>query len=361
MRLIRQSDLGDLAVGAAVLGTGGGGRAHLGMLIAEAAIERHGPVTLLDADEVPDDALVASLVMIGAPTVVIEKIPSGDEAERALAGLEQALGRPVTHVYPAEAGGVNSIVPFPVAASRGLPVVDADGMGRAYPELQMITATLFGMRATPLVIVDAGGDVVTIPGARDNVRAERLARAVTVEMGCTAIMAVYPMSGAELKRTLIHGTITRAQEIGAALRTARAGGGDPVDAVRAVLDGVRLFDGKVVDVNRRTAGGFNRGEMVLTADGRGEDFRVRFQNENLAAIDGGRIVATVPDLIIVLDSDTGAPVMTEDLRYGLRVSVIGAPCDPLWRSPAGLALGGPRYFGYDVDFVPVERLEAVST
>lgn len=37
----------------------------------------------------------------------------------------------------AEVGGANSFEPLVVGAKVGLPVLDADGMGRAFPELQV--------------------------------------------------------------------------------------------------------------------------------------------------------------------------------------------------------------------------------
>jgi len=67
-------------------------------------------------------------------------------------------------------------------------------------------------------------------------------------------------------------------------------------------------------------------------------------------------VTTVPDLIMSLDAATGLPIPTESLRYGLRVIVVGMPCDPQWRTPAGLAVVGPREFGYDMEYVPIEML-----
>jgi DUF917 family protein len=82
----------------------------------------------------------------------------------------------------------------------------------------------------------------------------------------------------------------------------------------------------------------------------------------LLAVRDGRVIASVPDLITILDAETGEPVTTEGLRYGFRVVVLGIPCDPRWRTPDGLALVGPRYFNYDIEFVPVEqRLEESST
>jgi uncharacterized protein len=94
----------------------------------------------------------------------------------------------------------------------------------------------------------------------------------------------------------------------------------------------------------------------------GGEMTVRFQNEHLVAILDGEVVCMVPDLIAILDTERGEPITTENLRYGFRVTVIGIPCDAKWRTPEGIALGGPRHFGYDIDFVPVEsRFGALAT
>ena len=140
-----------LARGAAVLGTGGGGDPYIGSLLARQALER-GPVTALALDEVPDDALVLFVAMMGAPTVMVEKLPSLDEVVKPVEALGTYLGRPVTHIACAEVGGVNSTIPIAAAAALGLPLVDADGMGRAFPELQMVLPTLWGVTASPLAI-----------------------------------------------------------------------------------------------------------------------------------------------------------------------------------------------------------------
>jgi len=67
----------------------------------------------------------------------------------------------------------------------------------------------------------------------------------------------------------------------------------------------------------------------------------------------GEVVATTPDLITLLDVDSGATVQTELVRYGLRTAVLGIPADPAWHTPEGIALFGPGRFGYDVPFHPV--------
>lgn len=346
----------DLAIGAAVLGAGGGGNPYLGALLAKLAIREHGPVELVTVDEVAGDALVVPIAGMGAPTVGVEKLPRGDEHVRALRALESYLGRPVTHTVSIEAGGSNSTVPFRAAAELGIPVVDADGMGRAFPEIQMVTATVYGVSATPMALADEKGNTAIIDTI-DNHWAERLARSLTIDMGCVAKIALYPLSGRQLQEVMIPGTISLAEQLGRLIRQTRAAHGDPIAAILGRLGGYRLFDGKISDVERRTETGFARGQARITGagDDAGSSLAIRFQNEHLAAVRDGEVVASVPDLIIVLDAETGAPITTEQLRYGFRVTVIAGPCDFRWRTAEGLALVGPRAFGYDLDYIPVEQ------
>jgi DUF917 family protein len=88
--------------------------------------------------------------------------------------------------------------------------------------------------------------------------------------------------------------------------------------------------------------------------------RLELQNENLVAMERGRVLASVPDLITVLDSETADAIASEVLRYGQRVTVIAFACDPVWRTERGIAVAGPRAFGYDFDYLPVEELADVS-
>jgi DUF917 family protein len=362
LRRVAEPELDDLAIGAAILGTGGGGNPYIGVLLAKQAIRAHGSVELVEVSEVPDDALVVPSAMMGAPTVMVEKIPRGDEIIRAFEALQDYLGRPITHTVSIEAGGLNSTTPFGVAARMAIPLVDADGMGRAFPEIQMVTPTMYGVSATPMALADEKGNTVILETI-DNRWTERFARSITIDMGCTAMIALYALSGRQLKESMVPGTLGLAEELGRIVRETRAAHGDPVQAVLDRLAGFRIFAGKIADVERRTEAGFAKGEAQIEGVGAdaGATLALRFQNEHLVAVRDGEVVASVPDLIIVLDAETGEPVTTEELRYGYRVSVLAAPCDPRWRTAAGLALAGPRYFGYEVDYLSVEeRFGAVA-
>lgn len=359
--------LPDLARGAALLGTGGGGDPYIGRMMVEAAIAEHGPVTVLDPDELDDDTFVISTAMMGAPTVMVEKIPKGDEAVNALRTLERHLGRRAEATIPMECGGINSMIPLTVAAITGLPVIDADGMGRAFPELQMETFGVYGVNATPMVVAGDHDETVLIDTGSDNRRAEWLARGCCIRMGGAALIAEYPMSGADVKRTAIRGTISLGIQLGRALRHAREQRHDPVSALTEALNNTlyrhlrELFAGKVIDVERRTVEGFTRGQVRIAAFGASDSvLEITFQNENLIAKVDGRMVTVVPDLICVLEADSGEPITSETLRYGQRVRVVAISTPDIMRTPEALGVFGPRCFGLDHDFTPVEEILAYS-
>ena len=356
-RTIDRNDLERLAIGAGILGTGGGGNPYLGKLQARQLLDQGKTIEVIPISEVPDDALVTTVGSIGAPVVSNERPKQGDEYLVSLRALETHLGRKITHVTCSEIGGSNSMAPMIVAAQANLPVVDGDGMGRAFPELQMDTFMIYGINPTPAVISDPRGHVAIFDRLDDPATLERYARTVTIQMGGSAGAAGPSMSGRELKRTLIRDTISLAIDIGDAVLNARSNHSDAVDAVLGITGGQRLFRGKIVDVDRRLVGGFARG--VLRIDGmgpnEGDTLSIDFQNENLIARNGsGTVLAIVPDLICIIDAETAEPITTELLRYGLRIEVIGIPAPEALKSDAAMRSVGPAAFGYnDVEFVPL--------
>ena len=355
-RLLTADDMEKLAIGATILGTGGGGDPYIGKLMALQAMEEYGPVRLIDVDDVPDEELVIPTAMMGAPTVMLEKIPNGSELVQAFRAIESFMGRKAAATTSCEAGGLNSTTPVGAAAKLGLPLVDADGMGRAFPEIQMVSFSVHGVPATPMVLTDEKGNL-TLLQTVNNLWTEKLARTATVAMGCSSMITLYPMTGAQMKACAIRGTLSYAIRLGEAVLEARTKKEDPVSRIVEETRGYRLFKGKIVDVLRRTTAGFARGTVKIEGidDYRGRTMEVEFQNENLVAMENGQVVASVPDLITLLEVETGSAITTEGLKYGYRATVIGMPCAPVWRTPEGLKVVGPRYFGYDVDYVPIEQ------
>ena len=311
----------------------------------------------MDPEEVPDDAILLPIAMMGAPTVLCEKGTGGNEYQVIYEMVSQYLGKPIYAVMPMEAGGVNSMLPIAAAARLGLPLVDVDGMGRAFPELQMVTFTIGGGSATPMAMVDEKGNSCIFRTVT-NKWTEEMARAVTMACGGSVSVSLYAMEGKFMKQYGVRGIVTRSETLGSAIRRVKeTTDKTPEEAFLEITEGYRLFKGKISDVLREVRSGFNFGKVML--DGIGEDkgksAYVEFQNENLTAVVEGRLMATTPDLICLVDTETFTPVPTDALKYGKRVLVVGLQCFPLWRTPEGLKLVGPRYFGVDTDYIPLEE------
>jgi uncharacterized protein len=341
-RLLDPDALRALARGCAVLGAGGGGDTYLALLQALQATEDFGPAHLVDVDELPDDALIMPCGGIGATMVSIEKIENGDEGERLRDHLQYLTG------------GGNGVLHATWASRMGLPLVDADGMGRAFPEVPQVTMQLAGISPSPAVMTDERGNLVVFQAISGHWM-ERLERAAAVEFGGSASSTEFSLTAAQARTATVRNSVSLAIRIGEAVTDVT---GSAVAALIAEIGAFQLVTGKVSDVDRRVTSGFVRGSVVV--EGLGEDagrlIRLELQNENLVALERGRILASVPDLISVLDSETADAIPTERIRYGQRVVVIAFPCDPIWRTDRGVAATGPRAFGYDFDYVPVEEL-----
>lgn len=359
MTQINIDDIKHIAIGASLLGAGGGGNPYVGTLMAISAVREKGPVQLIDPTDVPEDALVISASMVGAPAVSLEKFPNGNEYDKAFPLLEETYGQKAYATYPIEAGGINSMIPIMVAARRGLPLVDVDGMGRAFPELQMTTFAIAGHPVTPIVITDERGNNALVNTVDAN-WAEKIIRTITVKMGATSSVAGDAVHGKDLVADGVTGIISLSKQIGELIDSANDF--DTVDAalkqLLKITNGYKLFTGKITDINHTTKDGFNFGEVTIEGFGKFEQNfgSVSFQNENIIFKVNDQVLATAPDLITLVDVDTLIPVTNEELRYGKRVNVLGLPANPKWRTEIGITTVGPRYFGYDIDYVPLEQL-----
>lgn len=363
MREIGIQEIEDIALGAALLGAGGGGDPYIGKLTAIQAIKEHGPVKLIDPEEVPDGAFIMPAASMGAPTILTEKGVGANEFTKLFDMVSRYYGKPVYATMPMEAGGVNSMVPIAAAARLGIPMVDADGMGRAFPELQMVTFTIGGASASPMAFIDEKGN----SGILDTVTnkwTEDIARAATMTCGGTLTIALFCMDAETCRSFGVKGIVTRSEELGRAIRHAKdrasEAGLTPEQYFLQFTGGHKLFKGKISDVLRETRGAFNFGKVVLEGIGedKGSQAYVEFQNENLSCVVSGEYLATTPDLICLVDTETFMPVPTDALKYGKRVLAVGLECFDMWRTPAGLELVGPRYFGLDTDYIPVEKRSA---
>lgn len=350
----------DIATGAAFLGTGGGGDPYIGALLAREALDRHGKVRLIQLSDLNDDDAVFTSAMMGAPTVLIEKLMSLEESDCAVRALERRVGRTATAVIAAEIGGVNATLPIAFAALRGLPLIDADGMGRAFPALQMGTFNVAGISCAPVALADEYGNTVVVESLSAAV-AEKLARPVVSAMGASAAISCYAMTGAQAKMAAVPGTISAARMIGEAIIRNGASSKAPLARLIEALESIPLyrrarqvFHGKIVALSRDTTRGWVLGRCEVESPDRRSHAVIEFQNENLIVEIDGEVVVIVPDLITIVDFETARAIPTESLRFGQRVSVIACSAPAQLRTPAALDVVGPAAFGLSHPYRPFD-------
>ncbi|MDC8829486.1 DUF917 domain-containing protein [Alteromonas gilva] len=359
MNSLTVDDLEALSLGAVFLATGGGGDPYLPMLLARQALQEYGPVTLLPVEALDDNAHIVALGAVGAPTVSLELLPSVDEASETLREYETQTGHKVDAVAAFEVGGGNSLLPIMAAVGRGLPVIDGDGMGRALPEAQMMTFAIAGAKPTPAVARDYAGNTASF-STSDTHTYERHIRAFAMAAGGMITAAEHPMRGAFIKQAIIPGTISFAVQLGQLLMRHRG----PVEQIVAPLEqlfadsvyGVcrLLFTGKVVDKSTKIVGGYDVGTALIDAfDSTEASLEVAIKNEYLLARQQHKILASVPDLIIIVDYDTSQPINAERLKFGQRVGVMAVGCPAFYHCDAALEVVSPRAFGFDLDYQPL--------
>lgn len=352
MRELTIEDIDELTLGATLLGTGGGGDPYIARLMVRQAMEDFGPVKVVAASDLPPDGRVLTIAVIGAPTVIVEKIPAGTEFLGAVKALSSYLGEKPVAIMPIEVGGMNTLIPLAVAAELGLPVVDADGMRRAFPQIEMTVFTLGGIPASPMSVADEKGNVVVFETTNNQV-AEKLARGTVIMLGMANAISCYPMTAQQVVDTAIQGSMSYCVDLGRRLSAVQRGEEGAWDEFADFAQATKIFSGKIIDLERRTTEGFARGTVVIEHFQDAErTMRIEIQNELLIAIEDGRAVVTPPDLICMLDHENATPITTETLAYGQRVDIVALPCAPEWHQDGFLDVVGPKAFGYDLDYVP---------
>jgi DUF917 family protein len=216
----------------------------------------------------------------------------------------------------------------------------------------MTSVAVAELQCYPFALADIRDNEVIIPRAESWRWMERISRKVCTEVGSIAATCKAPRTGREIKDHAVLYTTTKAIDLGRAVIAARRQHLDPTQAILDACDGLRLFTGKVIDIERRATEGFLRGraEIEGLGDDAGDLFTVHFQNEFSVGYRGENPVVMTPDLICVVDSVSGDGIGTDVIRYGQRVSVLALPAPAVFLTEAGLRNVGPRAFGFDLDF-----------
>ncbi len=370
VRTLTEQELVDMMMGSSIQASRGNNTASMVQRVKE-AIAQGRKFTLIAVEDVPDDWTTVTPAGIGGggaweyvrERVKKQNLPTiPNSSARAIEALSKHIGKKFNAVVRIEAAGA-TLSALMAASELGVPLVDACLSGRARPEVQQQVPWLIGIPSTPAALVTRFGDTIILDKAVDDFRSEDLARAIAVASGGGASMAMNAMSGRDLKRGgAITGAVSQAILLGRTAREAVAKGADPVAALVKAVNGFKLFQGTVTKAVGKGDRGFTWWDVELKGTGEytGHTYRVWVKNENNVTWLDGIPDAMAPDFIADLDPKTGDAHFGGDLgayREGAEVAIIGWPNSPLWRTPKGLEVFGPRHFGFDFDYVPIEQLQ----
>lgn len=353
MRDLSQQDLTDLVEGAAVFSSGGGGDPVVGLNVVEKLLEKRRTVRLIEPSEVPEDAVVVSFACVGATANVAYH---GDAAVKTLSSLEKFLGTSVFALIPVELGAFSTLAALDVAARHGIPVVDADGAGRAVPETHLQAYMIDGVASAPTVIADLDAKKTLLVKRGDPKSVEQIARRLSAEWNQMVYAAGVVLTGKQVRSSPVLNTLSTSIRMGMLLRKA-------VDPLRAILrenSGFSLFEGVVTDLKNETKDAFTWTtlEMTGTHSHEGSELKMKSKNGFLIAYKDRKPVAMAPDIITVVNSETCKTVPAENTVEGNKLVILGIPAPPQWRTRQGLHVWEEVMRRSDINeqYMPIEKL-----
>lgn len=332
-------DLRDILKGATFLGAGGGGSLSDGLKLLDklpstvTGIELF-PVTAMK----PEDSAVF-VAGIGSPKAFQDR-QDFDEAITAFRAMQREIaaeGRSLSYIMSGEMGGMNTAVPLYVAAREGLPFLDADGNGRAVPELGTGLFPLGAVPPVPLVMAARNGDSVTIRlgDPTDYGDAENVARALAVAYGMVAAFSTWPVDRQAIESKLDVGGVSKALAVGRALSAAADIEG-LATAMQQAAGAKLVTSGVIKAIEVKTEGGFDYGTTFVSSDGPGPSLWIDFKNENmLARAESGDVIDTVPDIIAIVNTDTMEPLSNAETAEGQKVAVFVCRAPQAWYASSG--------------------------
>ncbi|MCP4720294.1 MAG: DUF917 domain-containing protein [Desulfobacteraceae bacterium] len=366
MMKLGEKELKDIANGSCLLASGGGGTIDAPQWIIPEILKFENQVTLIDLEEIKSGTQGAVVACMGSPKA-LKDIGFHGSAFRAWDLLEQTINTKFSFSVSVETGSVNTFIAMLTAARMGIPIVDADGAGRAVPTLAMLTFSE-PIPISPFTIANEASTRYHEPNAQAALYGdtpsdiENLARpfiSVPKEFDQTAGVAGWAMDKENIlsKHPLISGTITRARKAGRALRKSN----DPIKALEKFFgpDFFLLFKGKLTHIVQAESGGFDRG--VLTFKNDKKTVHIVNQNENMIAWDADKNIplAMAPDSISYVN-EKGIALSNADLEPGDSIYIIGIRADKRLREDPYLKnqfLTGLQNVGYYGKYVPLEQLQ----
>lgn len=373
VELTCREQIEDFVRGLTFYGTGGGGSYQRGIDLLVDQLSKGNKIGWVDIDKLENDEFTCCPFLMGSlagPSKVAQKemtelynLPEqlSDETARmvkAIHALENKMGEKVAALVPIELGGSNVAACISAAAEMGIHCLDGDYTGRAIPEIQQTTPYIFEQELLPITACDAWNNMATIEKTINWRMAERIGKQLSVAGFSYSSQAGFFARGIDTKKSIIKNTLSECLKIGEFLRKVVEEGKDPADEIAILANGWVITKGKVTRkiVEDRDDYYYVTHEITGTEDYEGQDLKIWVKNESHISWLNGEVFVTSPDMIQIIDKKTGHPYTNNVIEEGMEVSVIVMKAREVFRKERGIEVLGPKAFGFDINYTPVEEL-----
>ena len=314
-----------LVYGGAVLGGGGGGSLEAGLESVHQALAAGVP-RIVPLAALCDDAILVTLSAVGSAGQTSGAALQPSHFKRALQLFESLCKHRIAGYIASEVGPRAVTYGLTESASSGLPVVDAPANGRAHPLFIMGSLGLHARPDMATLTAAVGGaagspDYVEVSIRANVAKAARIVRDRAAQGGIALAVVRNPLPVATIRRHAAVDGLAFAQRVGRVLLARSARGSSSVLSALSRLMGGRVFaHGYVASASLSERLGFTIGAITILC-ANGSVVCIAVCNEFMAVLDGGMPVALFPDLIALIDRDTGLPLTSAEIRVNRSIAI----------------------------------------
>ncbi|GAK00628.1 LOW QUALITY PROTEIN: hypothetical protein JCM19055_3727 [Geomicrobium sp. JCM 19055] len=328
-------DISAVAIGAKFLGCGGGGDPFIVEMLIKSVMNDEESIHVLEWQDLTDQ-WIAPIAIIGSPEFYSEQLPSGDEGRSSLKLYEEYTNTEPQALISLEIGGLNGISPILTALRSRLPIVDGDGMGRAFPKLKMSVLNL-AVPLTPAAVYTHNYQEVIdfVP----NEKASEYLHSVVQQNGGFAHLTSYVGNAKKISTAMIPGTLTVAKAIGEIIEK-QIGASDKQEQLQKMFGNSIygkvewILSGVIEQVERDFYDGVVTGRCLVRAHSV-QDYRmvtIFFENEFVYVASEHDRLATTPDLIVVCEMETLRPLMASTIQKGTEITIAKVACPSILKT-----------------------------
>src|SRR6056297_1098958 len=359
MKIIDKSWVKPLSLGSVVLGSGGGGKTNNLVFLLEDILTKNIEIQMLDLEDLNSKDYYCSTGMIGSTQLIDDFYFSGHEGVETVKSIEKLTRKNIKGIFTLEAAGVNTLYPLAVAGLMGIPVVDADCMGRAFPEIQMTVFQIENEDILPFILNDTRNKT-HIFDKEETFIVDLNIRKILNEIDNLGFFSCAVKDGNSLKERLIPETISFTRDIGEVFIEETNYESILKKLIFITKNSVygaaiELFKGEIKVIDKNTGSNWQTINLDGIEDYSKKEYKIMNKNEYLISFIDGEISCMVPDIIVTIDIERLIPVNIEDIRKNMKIAVLGIPAPINLKTNKALNIVGPTSFGYKSTYKPLEK------